>query len=199
MCLCHLCPSHVMCICMCMCVCAPFLPSKSETPVPPHVTKMIYLGPTKVCEKIKKAGLTNRYYVCFHRMCPSKLGEPVTRRRVYILFLRKTLSFLRRRVYIFIKPLIATTMVTIVSTLRICFFLDMIYLRDVAHSDIKTNRAFMATTERSLVAMYRDYPASPTVCMPQIKCTECADERWYLGMTNTCYVQLREAKADAGQ
>ncbi|CAK9074429.1 unnamed protein product [Durusdinium trenchii] len=46
----------------------------------------------QVREKITNAGIRKAYFVCHIKMCPSKLGEPVTRRRVYMLFLRKNLS-----------------------------------------------------------------------------------------------------------
>lgn len=40
-------------------------------------------------KKFKNEGILGDYFMAVVKTCPSRLGEPVTRRRVYILFLRK--------------------------------------------------------------------------------------------------------------
>ena len=51
---------------------------------------LVLVGQVK--EEFTKAGLPTSYYICIVKMDPSKMGEPVTRRRIYILFLRKILG-----------------------------------------------------------------------------------------------------------
>ena len=56
----------------------------------PKVEKsLMYL---QVEEKLEEYAITDLYYVCIAKMDPSKMNEPVTRRRLYILLIRKTLS-----------------------------------------------------------------------------------------------------------
>lgn len=56
----------------------------------PKVEKsLMYL---QVEEKLEEYAITDLDYVCIAKMDPSKMNEPVTRRRLYILLIRKTLS-----------------------------------------------------------------------------------------------------------
>lgn len=47
---------------------------------------------TQVVDKIRRAGVADLYFLGYVKLCPSHWGEPVTRRRIYILLLRKSLS-----------------------------------------------------------------------------------------------------------
>ena len=47
---------------------------------------------TQVQDKMRSSGVADIYFLGYVKLCPSRCGEPVTRRRIYILLLRKSLS-----------------------------------------------------------------------------------------------------------
>ena len=79
------------------------------------------------------------------KLDPSKLGEPVTRRRLYIGFLRKNL-----------EPNKDLNSLSCFLFWWICF-LDTFSLRDVARDSINSNQTLLELAERCLETMQRPY------------------------------------------